>query len=433
MIHKLAQELNAILNETVLGALLSDLGKRIYFPKGIIAQSAEAKKEGKKANATIGMFCIDKKPALLPAIQKHLPLLTSQESVAYAPTAGNLELREVWKQEIIKKNPHLAQCNFSLPVVVPGLTAGISYLSDLFLSENDVLIAADPSWDNYSLIVKARHNAQLVQFPMFYGQKFNISAFRAVMNEEAKMGNVRLLLNFPQNPSGYSPTRDEAQEICQIIKQTAEKGARVLVWIDDAYFGLRYEDNLEPQSLFAHLADIHENVVAVKIDGPTKEDFVWGFRTGFLTFAGKALTDVHYEAIIKKLMGIIRSSTSCAASPSQSIMLQLLKDEKVQHEKDEFFNILKERYQKVKAYVATQNNHPVLEPLPFNSGYFMSLRCKTVSAEILRQKLLREYNIGTIAIDNETLRVAFSSVDVNMLDSLYAAIYAAAEELDIDE
>ena len=72
--------------------------------------------------------------------------------------------------------------------------------------------------------------------------------------------------------------------ICKVIKDCAETGAKILICCDDAYFGLNYEENIETQSLFAYLADIHENVLAVKIDGPTKEDYVWGLRCGFLTF-----------------------------------------------------------------------------------------------------------------------------------------------------
>ena len=249
--------------------LLSDLGRRIYFPKGIIAQSAEAKASAYKANGTIGMACVKGKAVTLPSVQKHLPFLTADEAVAYAPTAGIPKLRELWKQKIIEKNPTLKGKTFSLPVVVPGLTAGISYLCDLFISENDVVLADDPSWDNYALIIKARRNGQFLQFPMFSGSGFNLDAFRAVMNEESKMGKIRVLLNFPQNPSGYSPTRAEAKEICSIIRGTAEKGAYVMVWCDDAYFGLNYEKDIETESLFAFLADIHERVVAVKIDGPT--------------------------------------------------------------------------------------------------------------------------------------------------------------------
>ena len=143
MIHCLAQELNEVLENTTAGALMSNFGKRMYFPKGIIAQSNEAKQLGKKANATIGMTVCGGKPVTLPCIQKQVPSLTSAELVAYAPTAGNPELRALWKEKILEKNPTLKGKNFSLPVVVPGLTAGISYLCDLFLSKGDVLLPSN--------------------------------------------------------------------------------------------------------------------------------------------------------------------------------------------------------------------------------------------------------------------------------------------------
>src|SRR5574342_290188 len=33
------------------------------------------------------------------------------------------------------------------------------------------------------------------------------------------------------------------------------------------------------------LANLHPRILAIKLDGATKEEFVWGFRTGFITFA----------------------------------------------------------------------------------------------------------------------------------------------------
>jgi len=429
MIHVLAQELNSVLAGTSIGFMLSDMGSRMYFPKGIIAQGGEAKKFGKKANATIGVTLKKGTPLILPAIQEQAPSLSAQQLVAYAPTAGDLELRTMWKEEMIQKNPTLAGKNISLPVVVPGLTAGISYLCDMFLSTDDVLLAANPSWDNYALITNARRNAEMQQFSMFVDGGFNLKAFKAAMHKEGKKGIVKLLLNFPQNPSGYSPTADEAKAICQIIKETAEEGAHVMVWCDDAYFGLNYEDSIEQQSLFAYLCDIHEHVVAVKIDGPTKEDFVWGFRCGFLTFGSKGLKDEHYEAIIKKLMGCIRSSVSCAATPSQKILINALKNPDLPKQKQKFRDLLELRYKAVRAFVETKKENQNITPLPFNSGYFMSFHCNTISAENLRQTLLHEYEIGTIAIDNETLRVAFASIDLDQINIVYTAIYDAANRL----
>lgn len=428
MINPLAQELNDALKGTTPGELLSDVGTRLYFPKGIIAQSAEAKKLGKTANGTIGTTVVEGKPIMLPSIKKYVPDLTSSELVGYAPTAGNPDLRAMWKESIIRKNPLLKNKKFSLPVVVPGLTAGISYLADLFLDETKPLVAADPSWDNYVLIAEARRNAKFVQFKMFKDGKFNIEGLKETMQKQAESGSVRILLNFPQNPSGYSPTSGEAKQLVSIVKEIAEKGAKVMVWCDDAYFGLNYEDNIEKQSLFAYLCDLHENVLAAKIDGPTKEDFAWGFRTGFITFGCKGLSDAQYEALVKKLMAAIRSSVSCAATPSQSLILKAASDGKLEEEKAEFRKILERRYKLVRDFVSTHESK-FIKPLPFNSGYFMSFDTMSIDAEKLRQKLLNDRGIGTISIDAKTLRVAFSSLDEEKINIVYQAIYDIADEL----
>ena len=429
MLNPLAQELNKILATSIAGDLLSDLGKRIFFPRGIISQGGEAKQFGKVANATIGTTIVGGKPASLPSIQKYAPELSSAELVSYTPTAGNPDLRAKWKELIFKKNPLLKGKNISLPVVVPGLTAGISYLSDLFVDSQHHLLAANPSWDNYSLIIETRRGSELHQFNLFKNGGFDIDAFKTALAIEAKSGSVRVLLNFPQNPSGYSPTNAEAKQIVAAVKEQAEKGTKIIVWDDDAYFGLNYENDIYPQSLFAEFADLHENVLAVKIDGPTKEDFVWGFRCGFLTFGSKGMTDEHYEALVKKLMGLIRSSVSCSSSPSQSISLRAFSEPKIEEEKKAYRDILERRYKKVRAFVDSHKS-AVIEALPFNSGYFMSFHTKC-DAEELRQKILHEKQIGTISIDSSTLRVAFSSVDEDKIDTVYSAIYEEAEKLGV--
>lgn len=427
MLNPLAQELNERLEDSVAGALLSEEGLRMYFPKGIIAQSEEAKKGASKANGTIGMTIIDGKPAILPSVQKSVPSLDARSLVAYAPTAGQKEFRTIWQKQIIDKNPLLKTKKISLPVVVPGLTAGISYIADLFIDEKKPLVAPDPSWDNYALITEARRGAELHRFNFFDGKKIDMAALEnAVKKEASACSSVRLLLNFPQNPSGYSPTKSEVVEICRIIRETASGGVKLLIICDDAYFGLNYEDDIEEQSLFAHIADIHENVLAVKIDGPTKEDFAWGFRCGFVTFASKNFSDEHCDALVKKLMGVIRSSVSCSATPSQSLLMQSYTDPENEAQKIAFRKILEARYRAVRHFVDSHKSNAI-ETLPFNSGYFMSFRLNGIEAETLRKKLLSEKGIGTISIDSRTLRVAFSSIDEDKIESVYTDIYDTAD------
>ena len=429
MINPLAKELNDTLAGSVVDALMSDMGRRLYFPNGIISQGGEAAKDAHFANGTIGMAVAQGTPIELDSYKKNMPSLTPRETVAYAKTAGNPDLRALWKEKIIEKNPSLKNKQFSLPILVPGLTAVLSYVSDLFVDVDKPLLAADPCWDNYELIVAARRGAEFHQFKCFENGKFNIADLEAKMKADAeKYGSVRVILNFPQNPSGYSPTVSEAKEIVRIVREIAESGKKVLVLSDDAYFGLNYEDDIEPQSLFAYIADLHENVLAIKADGPTKEDFAWGFRAGFVTFASKGLSDAQYTALVTKFMAAIRSSVSCSSTPSQSLVMHALNDEAHNKQKIECRNMLKRRYDLVRKFVNTHTSK-VLEPLPFNSGYFMSFHVSTGKAEEIRKALLKEKGIGIIQIDSHTLRVAFSSIDEDKIDSVYTSIYNVADAL----
>ncbi|MDR2899951.1 MAG: aminotransferase class I/II-fold pyridoxal phosphate-dependent enzyme [Treponema sp.] len=427
----LAKELNSILEETIAGRMLSGLGKRLYFPKGIIAQSAEAKKLAHTANGTIGMALNKGTLMLLPAVSESLPNFSAQEIAAYAPTAGVEEVRQAWKNGLLRKNPSLKAENCSLPVVVPGLSSGISYIADLFLDHDETILVSDPCWDNYSLIFADRRDATVAEIPFFNGSTtgLDMHSIREGIKAAAEKGPVRIILNFPNNPSGYSPSKKEAEELSDIIREVAEAGQDVLVICDDAYFGLFYEDDINKESLFARFSGLHEKVLAIKIDGPTKEDYVWGLRMGFITFGCKGLNADHYDALIKKLMGGIRSSVSCSNTPAQYLVLQTSKDPRTAKAKEENFAALKQRYTAVKQFIADNELPSTLAPLPFNSGYFMSFRCIGIQAETLRQELLNNHGIGTIAIGKNYLRVAFSSIDLDLIPLVYKTIYETAKSM----
>ncbi|MDR3342945.1 MAG: aminotransferase class I/II-fold pyridoxal phosphate-dependent enzyme [Treponema sp.] len=425
--NRLADELNTVLAGTVAGRLLSGLGRRLYFPKGIIAQSAEAKKLAHRANATIGMAYSKGKPLLLSAIADNLPKLKPEETVAYAPTAGIEQVRLAWKDLLAQKNPSLNPETMSLPVVVPGITAGISYSADLFLDEGASIIASSPCWDNYELIFQERRGATLQEVPFLgSGPGLDMASIDQALEEAAKTGTLRIILNFPNNPSGYSPTRAEADVLINRIKEIAEHGTDVLVLCDDAYFGLFYEADTITESLFSRFSGLHERILAVKIDGPTKEDYVWGLRMGFITLGSKGLQAEHYDALVKKLMGAIRSSVSCANTPAQYLMLKTLEDGRTRFEKEGYHALLQQRYQGVKHFITENPEHPTLQPLPFNSGYFMSFRCIGINANTLRQELLAKHGIGTIAFGDAYLRVAFASIEAEQISGIYRTIYDTA-------
>ncbi len=433
--NPLAEDLNRTLAGTCAARLLSASGTRMYFPKGILSQSAEASEKAKVFNATIGMSYTGGKPMILDAIRNHLPGLTPSEAVAYAPTAGVPGLRKRWKEELVRKNPSLQGVPLSLPVVVPGLTAGVSFLADLFVDPGDAVVLPDLFWPNYRLILEERKGARLATYPMFTpgvgaGRGFNVDGFRAALETESRTrGKIVTILNFPNNPTGYSPTLAEADAIVAALEQVAAGGVDILVVSDDAYFGLQYEQGTLRESLFARLAGRNPRILAAKVDGQTKEDYVWGFRSGFLTFGCPGLQEDQYEALVKKVMGVVRSCVSSSAAPTQYILQKALDTPGYEEQKARFRKILEERYRKVRDYLAAHPAPACLRPLPFNSGYFMSFECDGISAETLRKKLLEEKGIGVIALQEKWLRVAFSSVEAEDVEPLYTEIFAAAKAL----
>jgi len=413
--------------------MLAEVGKKLFFPKGILSQTAEAKEKAYRFNATIGMATEKGAPMYLPSIMKWINL-PPEKSITYAPAFGIPELRKVWKEYIYKKNPSLKGKQISLPVVTHAITHGLSVVADMWIDPEDIIVLPDKMWGNYRLIFEVRKGAKIVTYPFFTEEgKLNVKAFQDTLKEHAReKDKLIIILNFPNNPTGYSPTISEAEQIKEVILNIAESGINIVVVTDDAYFGLVYEDGILKESLFSHLAQQHPRILSIKLDAATKEDFAWGLRVGFLTYAIASNHNPQplYEALEKKSAGAIRGSISNVNHLGQQILLSALKTSGYEKEKEEKFKILKERARKVKTILSTKTYYKeAWESYPFNSGYFMCLKIKKTDAEMLRKYLLDKYGIGVIAINKTDIRIAFSSVEEENIEELFEKIYQAVKEL----
>jgi len=411
-------------NENVL-ELLSERGKNIFFPKlGILAQAAQAK--GKSINATIGEAIEDDGTSMHLSEFDKLINLPLGSVYPYAPSFGKKDLRDTWKEFIIQKNPSLENTVFSTPIATNGLTHGISIASYLFVDEGDTVVIPDLFWENYSLIFENAYRGKVETFPTFKNGAFNIDGFAEKL--DSIKGKIILLLNFPNNPTGYTPLVNEIGKIVDTITEQAEKGKKVVVLIDDAYFGLVYEENVFKESIFTRLASVHENILAVKLDGPTKEDYVWGFRVGFISFGIKNGTPELYEALENKTAGAIRGNISNISQLSQSLLQKAYFSEQYNTDKQNKYATLKSRYQEIIKTLANPKYAEYFEALPFNSGYFMCIQLKdTLNAEEIRKILLEKYSTGVIVF-GDLIRLAFSAVPKSKIASLIENIYSACKE-----
>lgn len=428
--NELARQLNERIQEenSYVYELLSDLGKSLYYPKGILSQSAEAKEKAYRFNATIGIATEKASPMYFPLIQDTLTAYNPKDLYPYAPPAGKPELRRAWREKMLQDNPSLQGKGFSQPIVTNALTHGLSIVADLFVDPNDPIILPDKLWGNYNMIFGVRREAKMVTYPLFNDEgKFNVSGMKEALLSQRPAGKALLLLNFPNNPTGYTPDEEEATAIVKAVREVAEEGLNIAVITDDAYFGLFYENSIR-ESLFGRLANIHPRVLAIKVDGATKEDYVWGFRVGFLTFASESPRVL--EALENKALGILRGTISSASHPSQTFVLKALQSPEFGLQKKEKYQLLKGRALKVKEVLHREEYNDVWSVYPFNSGYFMCLELKRVNAEKLRQHLLEKYGVGVISLGERDIRIAFSCVEEENIGELFSLIYQGVRDLE---
>lgn len=432
MLNPLVRQLNETLQQDspAVFDMLSELGKQIYFPKeGIISQSAEAGKKANKYNATIGIALEQGAPMHLDVIQQPLSEFAPKDLYPYAPPAGKPELRVAWLEKMINETPALKDAVISQPIVTNALTHGLSIAADLFVDSGDAVIYPEKNWENYELTFGIRRGARTVTYPLYNDQrKFNATGLKEAILAQQDQGKAIVVLNFPNNPTGYTPTKQEADSIIDAIRVGAEAGINIVAVTDDAYFGLFFEDSIH-SSIFGELTSLHPNVLAVKVDGATKEEYVWGFRVGFITYGGGGGSKTMLDALEQKTIGIIRATISSGPHPSQTFVLHALKSEQFEAQKQEKFAIMKGRANKVKALLDSGKYDDAWDYYPFNSGYFMCLRLKTVQAEKLRSYLLEQYGVGTIALGETDLRIAFSCIEESDLEELFELIYKAVLEL----
>jgi aspartate/methionine/tyrosine aminotransferase len=414
-LNPIAKELNDRLAKAApeVLAMLSPLGRRLYFPRGILTQSAEAKEKAHRFNATIGIATEKGAAMFLPSVLAPVGGISSNDAVNYAPAPGKPSLRAKWKEKQLAENPSQRGKAFGLPIVTSALTHGLAIVGDLFVGEGDVILLPDKLWGNYRLTYEVRLGARVATFPFYKGSGFDTAAFgEALRKAGGEQGKVIPILNFPNNPTGYMPTEQEGHAIAEALVAEAGRGTKIVAVTDDAYFGLFYHlgGASMTESIFGLIANAHPNLLAVKLDGATKELFVWGLRCGFITFGpGRAETAEEVATVLEaKTKGAIRGAVSNSPMLSQTLVEKALAAPSIDEERKEKSDLLCARAAKVFEIANEPRYRESFEVYPFNSGYFMCVKVKGVDAEKLRVHLLDKHGTGLISTSPTDIRVAFS-------------------------
>ena len=452
------------LEKTPLFKAFSDLGKRIFLPSGIFYWSGRAKKEAELIGTIGSAFGYEKDfidggssewlPCYLKDIKKYTNI-SIKEVVPYASIAGLPEIRETWRNWIIKKSGYNEETDsdklnrlenyITTPIITSGVTNGIFLSCSLFLNSGEYIISPNKRWGNYDNIITRNIGAKIKSFEFFKDNKINIQGLKESIEEVSKIQDkIVIILNFPNNPTGYIPTINETKEIIDLLRESQKSGKPIVILVDDAYEPYVFGENVLNNSIFYGLHQLEEDIIPIKLDGITKELLLYGGRIGFVTIGLKPnwVTNNDELEILKneinnKLEGINRSTVSNCNHFYQAITQKIFKEnsmEQILETRNKVKDLLNERYKKINSELAEINN-PNISVDPNAGGFFLfvNLNPDKIKATDFADHLLKKYKVGVIPIekldkDINGIRIAYCSIDLGKIPEFIKRIQLALED-----
>ncbi len=438
------------LKDAKLFEALSEKGKAAFLPPGIFYWAGRAKAEA-EINATIGSAfgpCLEigvegagQTVFYMPGLMRYFEELKPAEVFTYAPIQGVPEFRAAWRKWILEKLKLSGRSLDPLmtdPIVAPGVTGALAIVAELFLSPGEACVLPDRYWENYDNVLCSNVGARIVTYPFYDDGDFNVAAMKVAVEESlSSQGKAVVVLNFPNNPTGFMPSVATAKRIAAALEEAAVEAKKwVVVLCDDAYEGFTYTDDCLQYSVFAEIAG-KRNVLAVKLDGISKEFLWYGGRVGCITFGVPenmaAKKDLLGKELVEKVGAVIRSSISNCNHPTQEIVRRALSGQMGQllAERKRVIDVLRRRWEAYNREMAKADGQFV-KPLASNSGFFSLVDLPTAKATEVADLLMKEYRIGVVPSESggqNSLRIAFCSVQEKDIPRLCQSVIEAAKRL----
>jgi aspartate/methionine/tyrosine aminotransferase len=453
------------IQSTPLYEAFSELGKRIFLPDGIFYWSGRAKKEAEIIGTIGSAFGFERDfidggtsdwlPCYINEISEYTQL-PIKEIVPYSSIGGLSETREIWKQWVINKANYDKEKEIAFikriekyitnPIITAGVTNGIFQCCALFLNPREYIIAPNKRWGNYDNIIDKFIGAKIKAFEFFKDQHFNLGSLESAIKEVAQgQSKIVIILNFPNNPTGYMPSKIEVKEIVALLREQQKVQKKpFVVLVDDAYEPYVYTENAANRSIFYELHQLEEDIIPIKLDGITKELLVYGGRIGFITYGLKPswVNNDNELATLKtelnnKLEGFTRATISNCNSFYQRVTQKIFTEkgaEQILNSREKVRDLLKGRYEKINSNLAKINN-PNISVDPNSGGFFvfLNLNQEKIKATEFADHLLKNYKVGIIPIEkpNENvngIRIAYCSVDLGDIPELVKRINLALND-----
>lgn len=375
---------------------------------GSIAKEMKAK-DPSVVNATIGMLYDEKgKLFTFQSVDEVLKNLTAEEKYAYSSTQGNKEYHEALKRWIFKEYYDEITSNMKCSVIAtPGGTGAIANTFANYLNPGDMVLLPDYMWGNYKQMAYECF-AEYTTYSMFEENHFNLNSIRNKIEEvKIKQKRIVLVINDPcHNPTGYTMTYEEWQELIDIINEATKDGTPFVLLYDMAYIDYDKRGFDATRKNIRLFQNLNSSVLVILAFSGSKTMALYGLRIGAQIALAKNQSII--DEFVPANVFSARTKWSMATNLGMHLVSKVLLNEEHCHK----FELELRQASKMltdRANVFLEECKRVgLKTLPFNCGFFITIPCQNPDA-VYRKLVMRKIHI--IPLD-KVLRVTIAAISL---------------------
>lgn len=380
----------------------------------IVSKAKQAKAEVGEENvvdATIGsLYGEDGKLVAYKSVFDNYAAIDDRRKAGYAASfTGNPGFRTRVKEWTLDKGKCILP---STVIATPGGSGAISITIGNILEAGETLIIPNIAWGSYSLMARDK-GLKTITYEMFDGDAFNLASFKKTVSSlVGKQNRILVVLNDPcHNPTGYTMTHDEWNEVISFLNECA-KTTPCVILNDIAYIDYAYGQD-KSKDYMQVFNDISDDVMVVVAFSCSKTMTSYGLRCGAAVICAKSSESVRQaEIVFEKTARAIWSNIPNAAMDNFTEVTTVRLDEFLE-EKQVYVDLLKERSR----IFMEEADSCGLKYYPYKEGFFVTIQMENNDIRNRYHEALMKEHIYTVQV-NKGIRVAVCSLSVDKCKGL---------------
>ena len=279
------------------------------------------------------------------------------------------------------------------------------------LDPGQTLVLPSLAWGSYNLMAQM-NNLKTVKYDLFEEDHFNLDSFKkACLSAMEVQDRLVVIINDPcHNPSGYSLSKEEWNEVIAFLNECSKTHSVVLL-NDIAYIDFSYQQ--EKAKEYMNCFDsISDNIVVVIAFSLSKSMTSYGLRCGAAIILAQKEQAVQEVKIVFEKNA--RATWSNINNGAMNMFVDVMKNHKEEYneERNQYVSLLKER-----SDIFVQEAKEVgLKHYPYKEGFFVTLSMDNETRDKYHQALMDQH-IYTVKVNNG-IRVAVCSLSVDKVKGL---------------